>query len=184
MLDKFRDRAPELTLPHRNHPVEALLLNRTNRSAYAFAFGACAKLFVALAGITSDDAPQLGVSFERRRIDTERFSLHQTGSAQALQHPCKHRPMGFEIDQSTRSGDGRVIGRRAFQPDAEKITQCQRVRRTQSNAALRVDALRSSQSTTAGSRSLAADWVGPSVQHRKGTHRASAKSSNPCSRSS
>ena len=99
------------------------------------------KLFVALAGVTSDDAPQCGVSFERRRIDPEGLSLHQTGSAQALRHPCKHRPMGFEIDQSTRSGDRRVIGRRASQAEREKITQCQRVRRTSSNASLRVDAV-------------------------------------------
>jgi hypothetical protein len=27
MRDKSRERAPEMTLPHRNHPVEALLLD-------------------------------------------------------------------------------------------------------------------------------------------------------------
>ena len=28
--DKFRDRAPEMTLPHRNHPVEAFLFDRSD----------------------------------------------------------------------------------------------------------------------------------------------------------
>ena len=30
MRDKFRDRAPEMTFPHRNHPVEALRFDRSD----------------------------------------------------------------------------------------------------------------------------------------------------------
>ena len=48
--------------------------------------------------------------------------------------------MRFEIDQSARARNRRVVRRRLVQTDAQKIAQRQRIRRAPSDPALRVDA--------------------------------------------
>ena len=99
------------------------------------------KLLVALAAVAPDDAAQCRVGFERGGIDADRLPFNQAGRAQALQHPCEHSAMCFQIDQSTRARNRRMVWRRAVQSDAEEVAQCERVRRPPRDAALRIDAL-------------------------------------------
>jgi hypothetical protein len=50
--------------------------------------------------------------------------------------------MCFEINQPTRPGNGRVVGRRVFQTDAQEVAQGEGVRRPPRNTAFGVDALK------------------------------------------
>jgi hypothetical protein len=100
-----------------------------------------------------------------------------------LQDPGKQGPMGFERDQLPRTRNRRMVRRRVFQTDAEKIAQCERVRRAPRDAPLRVDALEianQEQPKIALRRQLGR----PIVSAQNVAHWASAKSSNPCARSS
>ena len=98
------------------------------------------KLLIALARISPHDAAQRRVRFERRRVDANRLALHQASRAQALEYPGKDGPMGLKSNQPTGPRNGRVIRRRLFQTDAQKLAQGKRVRRTPRDPALRVDA--------------------------------------------
>ena len=75
---------------------------------------------LALAAVSPNDAPQRRVCFERRGINADRLAFDQAGRTQALQHPSKHSTMRFEIDQSTRPRNPRMVWWRSFQSDGEK----------------------------------------------------------------
>lgn len=92
------------------------------------------------ARVASNEAPQRGVRFQRRRVDADRLAFNEAGRAEALQHPRRHGPMGFEIDQTPRPRNRRVVGRRLPQTHAQKIPQGQRIRRAPRDATLRVTA--------------------------------------------
>jgi hypothetical protein len=99
------------------------------------------KLLVALAAVSPDDAAQRCVGFKRRGVDADRLAFDQAGRTQALQHPGEDGAMGFEIDQPTRARNRRVVWRRVFQTDGQKVAQCERGCRAPRDAALRIDAL-------------------------------------------
>ena len=97
------------------------------------------KVVVALGSIAADDAAQGRVGFKSRSVDADGLALHQAGRAQTLQNPGKDFAMGFDGNQSTRTRNRRVVGRRLFQPDAQKIAQRQRIRCAPRYATLRIN---------------------------------------------
>jgi DNA-binding transcriptional LysR family regulator len=77
---------------------------------------------------------------QRRGVDTNRFSFDQPCGPEALQHPRKDRPMRLERDQAPSPRNRRMVRWVVFQADAQEIPQRQRIGRTPSDAALRVNA--------------------------------------------
>jgi hypothetical protein len=84
------------------------------------------KLLIALAAVSSDDAPQGCVRFKGRGVDADRFFFYQAGGTQALQHPGKDGAMRFERNQPPWARNRRVVRWRIGQAQAEKIAQGQR----------------------------------------------------------
>ena len=99
------------------------------------------EVLVAFPGVPPHDGPQRRVRLQRRRVNADRLPLDQARVGETLQHPRENRFVCLQIDQTTGAGNRRVVGRRLFQTDAQKIAQRQRVRRAPGDAALGVNAL-------------------------------------------
>ena len=104
--------------------------------------------------------------FQRGGVDADRLSFDQAGRTQALQHQGEDGAMRLQIDQPSRARNRRVVGRPVLQTDAQKVAQGERMRGSPERCRARNRCLRSNQSTTAGSKSPAAGWDGPSCRRR------------------
>jgi len=80
------------------------------------------------------------IRFQRRRVDADGLPLYQARVGELLQPPREDRFVRFEIDQATCAGNRRMIRRRLGQHQAEKFTECERIRRTLCDGALGVQA--------------------------------------------
>jgi hypothetical protein len=140
------------------------------------------KLLVAFTAVTPDDAAQGRVRFEGRRVDADRFALHQAGGTQALQDPGEDGAMRLERDQPTRARDRRVVASASSSRHPNnRATRTSPPRARQCHA--RSQCLRSSRSRAAGNKLPGGRPGRPIVSAWKLAHCASTKSSNPCSRS-
>ena len=78
-------------------------------------------------GVPPFDAPHRRVRFQRRRIDADRLSLHQTRFGQPLQNPGEHRHVGLDVDPPPRARQRRVVRRRLRHVQIQKRPQTQRI---------------------------------------------------------
>jgi hypothetical protein len=99
------------------------------------------KLLIALAAVSSHDASQRRIRFQRGGVDTDRLAFDQASRTETLQDPRKHGAMRFERDQPACPRNRRVVRWRLVEADAQTIAQRQRVRRAPRDAALGVNAL-------------------------------------------
>ena len=97
------------------------------------------EVLVTLARVATHNVAQRRIRFERRGIDRDRLAADQAGLAEALKHPSKHLPMRFEIDQPARPRNRRMIRRRLWKREPQKVAQRQRIRRPPRDGALRID---------------------------------------------
>lgn len=78
------------------------------------------KIVIALARVAAYDRPHRRVGFERRRIDGDPLTLHESAIDQYAQYPAEHFPMRVQIDQPPRARNRRVIQRVLVQTNPHK----------------------------------------------------------------
>ena len=88
--------------------------------------------------VAADDRTQRRVRLERRRVNADRLPVDQTCIRETLQHPREDRLVRLEIDQPPRARNRRVIRRRLWQHESEKLAQRKRIGRSPGNRALRI----------------------------------------------
>ena len=99
------------------------------------------ELLISSPVVPPDNGTHRGIGFQRGGIHTYRLAFQQTSIRQYSQHPQEHFPMRFHIDQPSRSGDGRVIGRGLIQADPQELTQTQRIGSSPGDATFGIHAL-------------------------------------------